>query len=368
MPTQVRLPKHTVAEKKRVLDAHRAGRADWLMVAASNGFSRSIAYALVNRGRADNKRRGGARRSVTKVTPAIKHALETYLDDNCTYTLESMKKMLIADGHVGLSISTISRQPLGMLYTVKLPRVVSMTCNNMTNKMKRQVFASRLKEHQCKGDCIVYFDETKFNVYCKRGRGRAKRGELATVAMVPSKGPNLQIQCAVNSTIGVVLYRLQRGSIKMEEIAEFVEEIYKAVKASPAFADNYKGKNVVIVFDNAPAHRQTEDRITEHDDMVLMRLAPYSPMCNPIENCFSVLKSHIKEHLARDREAICDRSNMVDEDGAPLTISVRQMRFLERAAKASMKHVTPTLVAQMELHARDAVTAAETMDDMCYGE
>ncbi|POM76133.1 Hypothetical protein PHPALM_6667 [Phytophthora palmivora] len=270
------------------------------MVAASNGFPRSTAYALVNRGRADNKRRGGARRSVTKVTPAIKHALETCLDDNCTYTLEAMKKMLIADGH--------------------------------------------------------------------RGRGRAKRGELATVVIVPSKGPNLQIQCAVNSTIGVILYRLQQGSIKMEENAEFVEEIYKAVKASPEFADNYKGKNVVIVFDNAPAHRQTEDRITEHDDMVLLRLTPYSPMCNPIDNCISVLKSHIKEHLARDREAISDRSNMVDEDGAPLTISVRQMRFLERAAKASIKHVTPTLVAHMELHARDAVTATETMDDMCYGE
>ncbi|POM62782.1 hypothetical protein PHPALM_28019 [Phytophthora palmivora] len=309
MPTQARLPKHTVAEKQRVLDAHRAGRADRLMVAASNGFPRSIAYALVDRGRADNKRRGGARRSVTKVTPAIKYALETYLDDNCTYTLETMKKMLIAD--------------------------VPMTCNNMTNKMKRQVFASRLKERQYKGDCIVYFDVTNVNVYCKRGRGRAKRGELAVVAMVPSKGPNLQIQCAVNSTISVVLYRLQRGSIKMEEML---------------------------------THRQTEERITERDGMVLPRLAPYSPMCNPIENCFSVLKSHIKEHLARDSEAICDRSNMVDVGGAPLTISERQMRFLERAAKTSMKHVTPTLVAQMELHARDAVNAAENMKDMCYGE
>ncbi|KAG3118894.1 hypothetical protein PI125_g2527 [Phytophthora idaei] len=69
-----------------------------------------------------------------------------------------------------------------------------------------------------------------------------------------------------------------------------------------------------------------------------------------------------------DREEICDHSNMTDNDGVTLTITERSMRFLERAAKASMQYPTSTLAAKMELHARDWVNAEEDMKDMCYGE
>ncbi|KAE8875985.1 hypothetical protein PF005_g31825 [Phytophthora fragariae] len=59
-------------------------------------------------------------------------------------------------------------------------------------------------------------------------------------------------------------------------------------------------------------------------------------MCNPTEGCFSVLKANIKEHLALNRESICDRTSMVDEDGVVLTVKRCTMRFSERAAHASM--------------------------------
>lgn len=42
------------------------------------------------------------------------------------------------------------------------------------------------------------------------------------------------------------------------------------------------------------------------------------------------------------------------------------MRFLERAAHANIKHITPTVVSKMELHAHDAVNGAEVMQDMVY--
>ncbi|KAG2933054.1 hypothetical protein PC129_g7649 [Phytophthora cactorum] len=350
MPSQARLAKHTVAEKQRVIDAHRAGRADWLSVATSNGFARSVAYRLVSHGRVENLSRGGARAAVTKVTPEVKEWLEAYLDDNCTYTLETMKKMLAIDMNISLSTSSMNRHLTGMLYTVKQPRVVPMTCSNEVNKTKRQAFAKSLKQHQLDGDCIVYFDETNFNLYCSRGRGRAKKGKRATVVQVPSKGPNLQVQCAVASGMGVVLYRLEHN------------------QGNGNVFERYDGKKVVIVLDNAPAHRQTEQRVTAHDDMVILRLALYSPMCNPIEDCFSVLKAHIKDHLAMDREEIYDRSSMTDNDGVTLTITERSMCFMERAAKASMQYLTPTWVAKMELHARNWVNAEEDMKDMCYGE
>ncbi|ETV81652.1 hypothetical protein H257_05279 [Aphanomyces astaci] len=101
------------------------------------------------------------------------------------------------------------------------------------------------------------------------------RNQAACVALPPSKGPNLQVQCAVSPEEGLVTYRLERGSIKMEKNAEFVEE---------------------------------------HDGMLLLRLGPYSPMLNPIESCFSVLKARIKSYLALHTDA---RSAMSDHEVQP---------------------------------------------------
>lgn len=145
--------------------------------------------------------------------------------------------------------------------------------------------------------------------------------------MPVSKGANLQVQCAVNSTAGVLLYKLERGSIRIEQNSSFIDELYGTGKALTVFSENVGGKKIVVVIDNAPAHRQTEERVVPHNDLVLLRLAPYSPMCNLIAGCLSVLEAHIKEHLALGREEICDRSNMVDGVGVTLIIKDRTMRL-----------------------------------------
>ncbi|KAK1930573.1 hypothetical protein P3T76_013895 [Phytophthora citrophthora] len=67
--------------------------------------------------------------------------------------------------------------------------------------------------------------------------------------MPPSKGINLQIQRAVSSTYGVVAYRTQRGSIKMQINADFVEELYGVIKLSNIYHEEYRDKKIVIVFD-----------------------------------------------------------------------------------------------------------------------
>ncbi|KAG3110361.1 hypothetical protein PI125_g10094 [Phytophthora idaei] len=156
-----------------------------------------------------------------------------------------------------------------------------MTCNNEVNKEKRKQFAKDLRHHVSAGDFIVYYDETNFNVYCKRTKERAKKGKRATVVLPPSKGANLQIQCAVSTEVGLVHHRLERGGIQMDVNAAFVDAIYNKVKASPTYQEHFQGKKIVVVLDNAPAHSQSESRVVEHDDLVLLRLAPYSPHVQP---------------------------------------------------------------------------------------
>jgi hypothetical protein len=62
---------------------------------------------------------GGARENSTKCTPEIKEALEQYLDENCTYTLQEMCDMPLLDFGVRISPSTASRHLCGALYTMK---------------------------------------------------------------------------------------------------------------------------------------------------------------------------------------------------------------------------------------------------------
>ncbi|KAE8883758.1 hypothetical protein PF005_g20399 [Phytophthora fragariae] len=75
----------------------------------------------------------------------------------------------------------------------------------------------------------------------------------------------------------------------METNAAFAEELYKVIKDSNVYKNEYSDKKIVIVFDNAPVHSQTEALVPAQDDLVLLRLEPYSPMCNPIDNYFTAL-------------------------------------------------------------------------------
>ncbi|GMF41473.1 unnamed protein product [Phytophthora fragariaefolia] len=106
----------------------------------------------------------------------------------------------------------------------------------------------------------------------------------------------------------------------MEHSAAFVDAAYDAAKAHPTYQQHFAGKRVVVL-DNAPPHSQTEELVREREDLMVLRLAPYSPMCNPIEGalhesiatlpyhltttppgytagCFSVFKAAIKRYFA----------------------------------------------------------------------
>ncbi|RHZ17934.1 hypothetical protein DYB37_005117 [Aphanomyces astaci] len=350
----------TKAEKMRVLVAYKNGD-DWKLVAKHNGVSVTTARRVVNNGHVNQKPRGGARMGRSKVTPAIREALERYVDQNCSYTLTAMKEFVANDfPGTELSLQTISRHLIGMLYTIKAVRIEPVTCNSDANKIKRKAFVEALLQHQQEGDYIVYYDETNFNIYCHRTLGRAKKGQRATLVLPPSKGPNLQVQCAVSAEQGLVCHRLERGSIKMAQNAAFVEEIYQAVTSSATWDANFQGKKVVIVLDSAPAHSQTEQRVQPHEDLVLLRLGPYSPMLNPIESCFSVLKAHIKRFLA-------SRTNLLFESREFNSFLESRMRLLEEAARESLPCITQSLVIGEAMFCQRNVEKALRFEDMSYG-
>lgn len=81
----------------------------------------------------------------------------------------------------------------------------------------------------------------------------------------------------------------------MQQNTNDVEAVYAAAKAFTSYKELYQGKKFVVVLNNSPPPNRREG--AEHDDLVLLRLASHLPMCNRIENCFSVLKTRVKDHL-----------------------------------------------------------------------
>ena len=63
----------------------------------------------------------------------------------------------------------------------------------------------------------------------------------------------------------------------------------------------------IVIMDNLSAHKVTgiEEAITAAG-ATLVFLPPYSPDCSPIENCWSKLKTILRQAKARTREALDD--------------------------------------------------------------
>lgn len=94
--------KHSLSARKRVLDAFRE-RRDWQLVAKYNGIPPTTARRIVDFGRAELLPRGGVRASSTKCTAAALAALQGYIEESPSYTLESLRSQLAMDHDIALS-------------------------------------------------------------------------------------------------------------------------------------------------------------------------------------------------------------------------------------------------------------------------
>ncbi|KAE9047563.1 hypothetical protein PR003_g1017 [Phytophthora rubi] len=354
--------------KKRVLDAYLAGQ-DWFAVAASNAVSVSTARHITAKGSIEQQPRGGVRSVCIKMTVEVMSKLEEYLDELADMTMAVMRERLLSDVSADVSISSIHRALHGMLYTVKGLWVEKAIMNNDVNKATRKEFAIALNKHVSAGDIIVYHDETNFNIYLARNQGWARTSERAVITLPPSKGTNSHVQCGVSPGNGLVLLRTHEDSICMEENARFVADLFVAALNSVDYKKCCVSKKIVVVTDNAPAHSQVEtlareqlvaDGIVNSNKLVILRLAPYSPMCNVIEGCFNALKASLKQHFAVKRRELLLRG----EYDSP---AAHRMDPMKEAVEVSKVVLTQSLVWRMERHCFKRFFLAERDEDIELG-
>ena len=137
-------------------------------------------------------------------------------------------------------------------------------------------------------DELVFLDEFGASTTMQRTHGRAPPGERV-VSKVPHGHWKTISTIAAMTTCGIICSASFDGATDTELFVTFVAEALVPMLAP----------GQVVVMDNLPAHKSPEvDRLLESVGATLLRLPPYSPDYNPIEQAIAKIKSVLKK-LAR---------------------------------------------------------------------
>lgn len=136
---------------------------------------------------------------------------------------------------------------------------------------------------------LVFLDETSTQTTMTRTRGRAPRGQRVLGAVPRNHGPNVTCLAAISAT-GILVPCVFAGAVDGVLFGRWVAEWLV-----PALAPG-----TTVVLDNLSVHKTPVARQAIEAAGCHLRFLPaYSPDCNPIEQLFSKLKTHLRGAAAR---------------------------------------------------------------------
>jgi transposase len=141
---------------------------------------------------------------------------------------------------------------------------------------------------------LKFIDESGVNIAMTRLYGRAPRGERVVGSAPRNYGANITMLGAL-SAAGLCALMTVDGATDSEVFAAFVREVLAPTLSA----------GDIVVLDNLGAHRSAAARkAVEARGARLVFLPPYSPDLNPIERCWSKIKTALRAAKARTREAL----------------------------------------------------------------
>ena len=118
------------------------------------------------------------------------------------------------------------------------------------------------------------------------------------------------------------------------------------------------------MIDNAPSHRDAESVINGEEGVKLLRLPPYSPMLNPIENVWSFFKSDIKHRMTDAFISMMD-DNCARQKGMSLT--AYRMSMMESMCDDAMSLISSNVCQRACSHQSVALARAMKKENMEVG-
>ena len=141
---------------------------------------------------------------------------------------------------------------------------------------------------------VHFIDETGINIAMARLYARAKGGDRAHGAIPKNWGDNISLigSLSLNGTIHAMTLP---GSADGDAFLLYIKDI---------LCPNLQ-KGDIVVMDNLSVHKSAAVRqAIEGKEAELRFLPPYSPDLNPIEQCWSKIKTALRAAAARSLEAL----------------------------------------------------------------
>ena len=141
---------------------------------------------------------------------------------------------------------------------------------------------------------IIFIDETGVNLSLTCAYGRARRGKRAVGAVPKNYGKSLSLIGAM-SREGIIGSFCFLGSTDTAAMRVFLREVLLPVLKP----------GDLVVWDNLTVHK-TRAVLSEFEkaEVEVLFLPPYSPDLNPIEMCWSKVKTYLKQVAARNYAAL----------------------------------------------------------------
>lgn len=139
-----------------------------------------------------------------------------------------------------------------------------------------------------------FLDEAGSNLAMTRLYGRGERGARVIETVPQNYGENITM-LATLSVAGITAPMTINGAVDGDVFKVYVEQVLCPTLET----------DDVVVMDNLPAHKVAGIReLIERCGAKLIYLPPYSPDLNPIEKCWSKIKTYLRRAKARTREEL----------------------------------------------------------------
>lgn len=230
---------------------------------------------------------GGAKPALKEKERAI---LRQEVAQHPDATLEELQQVIAHQANLTVSLSTICRA----LQQLNLPRKKKSLIANERDEKERKKFRKMTGGLDIKD--FIFIDEMGSNLSFTRLYGRAEPGERVIDRVPSERGKNLSTIGAIGID-GIRTGLSVAGAIDGETMLFFIEEM---------LAPTLKEGDIVVM-DNCPIHKLEEiEEALEARGAWLMFLPTYSPDFNPIENCWSKVKTILRSLKPRTHQELLD--------------------------------------------------------------
>ncbi|OQR83699.1 hypothetical protein ACHHYP_14397, partial [Achlya hypogyna] len=174
---------------------------------------------------------------------------QNWVDSACQLTLAEITARIANELNVSVSIPTVHRALDGRAYTYKDVHPEPLQMNTDLAKENRRHYVQRLRALAAQGKVPIWVDETNFNLFTARRKGRAKRNTRAVEPLnAPQKGKNLHVIGAMTSQ-GFHYMEHMRGAYRNERANAWLRRMLR--KAIEFFGGS---ESLLVICDNAPCH------------------------------------------------------------------------------------------------------------------